>query len=136
MGLLDDLAGGALGKLMGGGNSGKLVQVAMSMLGGAGGLGGLSGLLSKFQGAGLKDQADSWVSKGDNQEITADNVTQALGHEEVARVAEEAGVSQEEAAGGLAQLLPQLIDKVTPDGDVPDEGGLMDKLGSLGKLLG
>ncbi|MCC6832332.1 MAG: DUF937 domain-containing protein [Thermoleophilia bacterium] len=136
MGLLDDLAGGALGKLMGGGNSGKLVQVAMSMLGGAGGLGGLSGLLSKFQGAGLTDQADSWVSKGDNQEITADNVTQALGHEEVARVAEEAGVSQEEAAGGLAQLLPQLIDKVTPDGDVPDEGGLMDKLGSLGKLLG
>jgi len=136
MGLLDDLAGGALGKLMGGGNSGKLVQVAMSMLGGAGGLGGLSGLLSKFQGAGLKDQADSWVSKGDNQEITADNVTQALGHEEVARVAEEAGVSHEEAAGGLAKLLPQLIDKVTPDGDVPDEGGLMDKLGSLGKLLG
>jgi len=136
MGLLDDLAGGALGKLMGGGNSGKLVQVAMSMLGGAGGLGGLSGLLSKFQGAGLTDQADSWVSKGDNQEITADNVTQALGHEEVARVAEEAGVSHEEAAGGLAKLLPQLIDKVTPDGDVPDEGGLMDKLGSLGKLLG
>lgn len=133
MGLLDDLAGGALGKLLGGGDTGKLVQVAMGMLGGAG---GLSGLLEKFQGAGLKEQADSWVSTGDNREIGADDVRQALGDDEVARVAEEAGVSKDEAAGGLAQLLPQLIDKLTPDGDVPDQGGLMDRLGSLGKLLG
>lgn len=136
MGLLDDLAGGAVGKLLGGGDTGKLVQVAMGMLGGAGGLGGLSGLLSKFQGAGMQEQADSWVSTGDNQDITADHVTRALGDDEVARVAEEAGVSKDEAAGGLAALLPQLIDKLTPDGAVPDEGGLMDKLGSLGKLLG
>jgi len=136
MGLLEDLAGGALGKLLGGGSSGKLVQVALGMLGGAGGLGGLTGLLGKFQSAGLKDQADSWVSTGDNQPITADHVTQALGDEEIARVANEAGVSKEEAAGGLAHLLPQLVDKVTPDGQVPDQGGLLERLGSLGKLLG
>ncbi|MFN8122174.1 MAG: YidB family protein [Thermoleophilia bacterium] len=136
MGLLEDLAGGAVGKLLGGGNSAKLVEVAMGMLGGAGGIGGLSGLLSKFQGAGLKDQADSWVSTGGNQEITADHVTQALGHDEVSRIANEAGVSHEEAAGGLAKLLPELIDKLTPDGNVPDQGGLLDKLGGLGKLLG
>ncbi len=133
MGLLDDLAGGALGKLMGGGDSAKLVQMAMGMLGGAG---GLSGLLEKFQGAGLKEQADSWVSTGENQAIDPDQVRQALGDDEIDRVASEAGVSREEAAGGLAGLLPQLIDKLTPDGNVPDEGGLLERLGGLGKLLG
>ena len=136
MGMLEDLAGGALGKLLGGGNSGKLVQVAMSMLGGAGGLGGLSGLLSKFQSSGLQEQADSWVSTGENKGIDADQVRQAIGDDEIDRVANEAGVSRDEAAGGLAELLPQLIDKLTPDGNVPDQGGLMDRLGSLGKLLG
>lgn len=146
MGLLDDLAGGALGQLLGGGGRGgsggmatKLLPVVLGMLaskGGQGGLGSLGGLLGRFQSAGLSSQADSWVGQGDNESLDVDQVRQAFSDDELDQIAGEAGVSRDEAAGGLAELVPGLVDGLTPDGGVPDDDSLMDRIGEIGKMFG
>ncbi|MBJ7456122.1 MAG: DUF937 domain-containing protein [Thermoleophilia bacterium] len=113
----------------------KMVETVAGMIGGGGGAGGsgagLQGLVEKFQAGGLGDVAASWIGTGDNKAISADQVRGALGDDEVQRVADEAGVSKDEAASGLAALLPELVDKVTPDGLVPDAGALAERLQKL-----
>ncbi|MCF3121595.1 DUF937 domain-containing protein [Streptomyces arenae] len=105
--------GSLLGGLLGGGQ------------GGAGAAGGnpLGGLLDMITKSGLVDQAqlDSWVGKGDNQPLTPDQVKQAVPDETLDKVATEAGVSRDEAAGQIAEQLPQVVDKLTPEGQVPTE---------------
>jgi uncharacterized protein YidB (DUF937 family) len=128
VGLLD----GVLGGLMGGGKGGmeqKLLGAVMGMVGG----GGLGSLMNNFQSGGLKEKADSWVGTGENQELTPDEVHEALGQEQVAKIAEEAGVSHEEAKTGLAAMLPGLIDKLSPDGKMPDLSQLQGLLKGFGK---
>jgi uncharacterized protein YidB (DUF937 family) len=129
MSFLDSIGGlgGVVDKL---GGSDKVMGMAKGLLDQAG---GVDGLVQKFQGAGAGGKAESWVGTGDNQPVSPEEVTRALGDQEVEAVAQEAGVSKDEAAGGLAQLLPQLVDRLTPEGKVPDAGGLQ---GQLGKLLG
>jgi uncharacterized protein YidB (DUF937 family) len=126
VGLLDDVMGAVGGK---GGASGN------PALGALGGLlqsaGGVQGLVSKLQSSGLGDKVDSWIGTGQNKAISADEVKQALGPDEVKKAAEQAGVSEDEAAGGIAGLLPDLIDKVSPDGKLPDMGQLDDVIGGL-----
>lgn len=127
MGLLD-----SVGDLLGGGKGGgadKLLGAAVDLIG----KDGLQGVVSKLDAAGLGDLAKSWIGGGDNKAISPDEVRNALGDDEVRRVAEKAGVSEPEAADGLAGLLPGLIDKVTPDGKLPDLGDLKDL---AGKFLG
>ena len=127
--------GGMLGGLLGGkGGSGNLVGSLLQMFQGAGGQGGgLGALLDQFRGAGLGDKADSWVSTGQNKALTGDEVEQALGRDRVDEVAQRAGVSRDEAKSGLAEQLPQVVDKLSPGGRLPDTGNLQDM---LGKLLG
>ncbi len=128
MGLLD----GLLGNLMGG-NSGSgsnpLLQIAMQMLankggGGTGGgaldsMGGLSGIVSAFQKGGLGHLADSWVGSGENLPVSGDQLTQVLGSDKIGQIASQLGMSQGDAAGGLAKILPDLINHVTPNGQMP-----------------
>jgi uncharacterized protein YidB (DUF937 family) len=120
MGLLDGLLGGLMGGTPGSGAGAQpqnpLVLIALQMLQQNG---GLQGMLSKFQQAGYGAQADSWVSTGQNQPISADALQQVLGHGQLGRIAQQLGVSQGEAAGGLASMLPQMIDRMTPQGQVP-----------------
>ncbi len=120
MGLLDGLLGGLMGGTAGSGATGQqqnpLVLMALQMLQQNG---GLQGMLSKFQQAGYGAQADSWVSTGQNQPISAEALQQVLGHGQIGQVAQQLGVSQSEAAGGLASMLPQMIDRMTPQGQVP-----------------
>jgi uncharacterized protein YidB (DUF937 family) len=92
-----------------------------------------SGIMEKLGAGGLDDKLKSWIGKGDNQEVTAEEVKAALGPEEVDNVAKEMGVSSDEAASKLAKLLPTVIDKLTPDGLVPDPDGLAAKLTGLFK---
>jgi uncharacterized protein YidB (DUF937 family) len=118
MGFLD----GLLGNLLGGATSGgeqknPLLQIALQWVQQNG---GLQGILSRFQQAGLGAQADSWVSTGENQPISADALSQVLGHGQLGQIAQQLGISHGEAADGLASVLPQLIDKLTPQGQVPD----------------
>ena len=126
-----------LSNLLGG--NGNLLKVLLPLLaGGAGGLGGLGGLLSKFNQSGHGSKAQSWVSTGANEPISPDEVEQALGADQVAKLAADAGVSHDEAKSGLAAMLPGLVDKLTPGGNLPDSGqigGLIKGL-DLGKIFG
>ncbi len=143
MGLIDDLGKDALSGLTGGTGQGgsKWLQLAMSLFNK---FGGLEGLMAKFQQAGLGSLVASWVGKGQNQPASPQQITTALGEENLREAAEEAGTDTETAANGLAQVLPGLVDKLTPDGQ-PVGGDLLKnglesllggKLGDLGKLFG
>lgn len=121
MGLLDGLLGGLLGGMTGNGTGSAprnpLVQIALQVLQQNG---GLQGILGKFQQAGYADQAQSWVSTGKNMPIDADALQQVLGQGQLGQIAQQLGMSRGEAAGGLASILPQVIDQMTPQGQVPD----------------
>ena len=141
MGLLDGLVGGALGQIMGGQQGGGLAKLALGMLmnqgGGAGGAGGgLGGLLQQLQGAGLGEQVKSWVGGGPNMPVSADQIMAALGQGQVQQMAQQLGVQPQQAAGGLAAMLPELINHLTPNGAVPAQNDLSGMLGSLMKQIG
>jgi len=128
MGLFDQVSD-LLGDGGGGGGNG-LMNAAMKMVGGGE---GLQGLVGKLDAAGLAELAQSWVGTGDNKAISPDQVRAALGDDEVHRAAQEAGISDDEAASGLAGLLPDLVNRLTPDGKLPDLGELQQL---AGKFLG
>ncbi|MBL8460179.1 MAG: DUF937 domain-containing protein [Zoogloea sp.] len=141
MGLLDQLAGQVLGSLAGGAQGGgqsPLLQLVLNLIQNS--EGGLGGLLSKLHQAGLGDQVSSWVGTGQNLPISAEQLGQALGGVDgLGDMAAQLGLPQEQVAGQLAQLLPQVIDGLTPNGQLPEAGG--DLLGQnlssvLGSLLG
>jgi outer membrane protein OmpA-like peptidoglycan-associated protein/uncharacterized protein YidB (DUF937 family) len=81
--------------------------------------GGLAGFLQKFRNAGFGAIVDSWVSRGENKSITAQQVDQALIGEPIKRISAAAGLSEEKATSMLAAILPRLVDLVTPEGHVP-----------------
>jgi len=124
MGMLDGLIGSALGGMMGtsGGGSGQaqspLLQIALQLLQQNG---GVAGVLDKFRQGGYADQADSWQSTGQNMPLSGNALQEVLGSGTIGQIAGQLGMSHGDAAGGLAQMLPQLIDKFTPDGAVPDD---------------
>jgi uncharacterized protein YidB (DUF937 family) len=86
--------------------------------------GGLGDLVRTFQERGLGDIIGSWVGSGNNLPISVDQITQGLGLDRLRELAAQAGVSVESAASTLSSALPGLIDKLTPEGKLP-EGGLL-----------
>jgi uncharacterized protein YidB (DUF937 family) len=153
MGLLDGLLGNVIGSALGGGQAGganPMLNAVIGMLannvgggagaaGGAGGaLAGLGGLIGQFQNAGLGHVMDSWIGTGDNHPISGDQLTQVLGSGQIGQIAQQLGISHGDAAGQLSQMLPQIINHLTPSGQAP-AGGLGnagDIMGMLGGLLG
>jgi uncharacterized protein YidB (DUF937 family) len=105
-------------------------ESAISSLLGEGGA-KLTGLLEKLNVGGLDDTVKSWIGKGENKTVSADQIKAALGSDEIAGVAAKLGVSQDQAAGKIAKLLPGLIDKLTPDGLVPDPEAIAGKVTGL-----
>ncbi len=139
MGLFDSVAGG-LGQMLGGqqaqGAAGDnpMLQVVMGLMNNSG---GLSGLLDKFQQGGLGDLVQSWVGTGSNLPISAEQIQQVLGSRALGDIASKLGIQPEQAAGELSQALPDVVDKLTPGGQLPAEGDLMATAQQmLGKLLG
>ena len=136
MGLMD-MVGGLMGGGGGQGGGNPMLNAVIGMI--QQHPGGLQGLLGQFQQQGLGDQVQSWIGTGQNQEIGAEHVQQALGQDQVAGIAQQLGIGHGEAASGLAQVLPMVIDKLSPQGQLPSQeeeqqgGGLM---GMLGGLLG
>ncbi len=120
--VLGGQGGGGLGGILGGGGgaggAGALLALAPVVAGLLRG-GGLQKLLSQFQQKGMGDKADSWVKPGDNHPLTGDEVRSALGDDQVAQAAQQLGVSEDEAAATLAQVIPATVDRLTPDGAVP-----------------
>ncbi|MPZ47306.1 MAG: DUF937 domain-containing protein [Betaproteobacteria bacterium] len=131
LGGLGDLLGGRSNAATGGGNLlVTLLPLVLMMLqnrGGASGAGGgLGGLLQQLQGAGLGQQADSWIGSGDNAPISPEQLRSALGPDSIHELAAQAGVSDDEVSGGLASLLPELVNQLTPEGRLPADGGQVD----------
>jgi uncharacterized protein YidB (DUF937 family) len=107
--------GGALG---GGGLAGMLG----GLLGGGALAGGVEDLLDQFRQNGHGDKADSWVSTGQNESISAPEVGRALGNDRIDWLTRETGMPRDELLSGLSTALPQAVDKLTPNGRVPTEG--------------
>lgn len=82
-------------------------------------IGGVSGLVQKFHDQGLGGIAESWIGAGGNQPITAEQITNVIGQDHLNEIAGKLGVAPEEASAKLAEYLPQVIDKLTPHGEVP-----------------
>lgn len=155
MGLMDVLGGVLGGTSEGGRTSGgvdlsslagaaeKLIPSVLQMLQGGGaaaagsttGAGGLGALVEAFQRNGLSEVVSSWIGTGQNLPVSADQLQQVLGSGTLGRLASEAGVSQDSIGSLLSGVLPHVVDKLTPDGKLP-EGDLSaqagDLLGSLG----
>lgn len=136
MGFLDELSGGLVGKLFSGGDKNKLFESIIGIINNPQ-KGGLSGLVQMFQDKGLGDTVSSWISTGKNLPVSADQIKQALGSDQIQQISEHVGVSQEEASTGLADLLPEIIDKLTPDGKMPENDILAQGLNMLkSKFIG
>ena len=149
MGLLDDMLGGAGSKILGqmlgtqGGQPAQaggvqLVQITetvISMLGSQQG-GGLAGLVKTFTQAGLGQQVSSWVSTGANLPVSADQIKAALGSPQLQGMAQQLGLDHGALSGVLAQLLPQVVNHLTPNGQVPPANELQQSLNALRQNLG
>lgn len=93
--------------------------------------GGLSGLLAKFNEAGLAAQVQSWIGTGSNLPISAQHVLEVLGQERVAQLAQQLGIDPQQAADQLAQHLPQVVDHLSPNGELPANDVIAATLRSL-----
>lgn len=162
MGLLDSVmgaVGGALanqvGQALGGaggqggaGTAGMIEGLVAALAGGAqqgggaglgaalGGLGGLAGLVQQLQQGGLGEQVGSWISTGQNLPVSPDQLKDALGSDALGQLAGSIGLDAGQAAGPLAQLLPQVVDALTPHGQLPSAGGGADLASLLPQVLG
>jgi uncharacterized protein YidB (DUF937 family) len=114
-------AGGGFGDLLGG------------LLGGSSG--GLGGLLGQFQRAGFGVQTQSWVGTGENVALPPGALEQVFGRDQLSQVARRVGLSEDDTSRGLAQLLPEMVDRMTPRGEVPDDDALDASFDDLARRL-
>ena len=130
--ILSGLTGGS-GTSGSGGN--LLLQLALMMLQQNG---GLDGVLGKFRQAGMGAQADSWVGRGQNMNVSADQLQQVFGSGALSDIASQLGMSQQQAGSTMSQMLPELIDQLTPQGEVTSEsdGSIAEALDSLSRSAG
>ncbi|MBL0143029.1 MAG: DUF937 domain-containing protein [Betaproteobacteria bacterium] len=131
MGLLDSV----LGALNQRGTGNPLLDSVLAMVNNPQ-TGGLEGLLAKLQQGGLGHLADSWVSTGKNLPVSADQITGALGPDQLGSLAQGLGMSHGDLSSKLAELLPGIVDKLTPNGQVPDAGALGQLLNSFKDRIG
>ena len=133
MGLLDGMGKGLLGKILGGGSSqNPLMDIVLGLITNPQ-TGGLQGLIQTFKDKGLGDAMSSWISTGENQPVSGDQIQHAMGGNFIQQIAEQLGSSKSEVSGGLANLLPDIIDKLTPNGKLPESDQLSQGLEMLKK---
>ncbi len=136
MGMLDNFGTGIVGQLAGqfGGDqrNNKLVGAAAKLIGSSS-VGGLGGLTQLFAQHGQGDKVNSWLSTDQNRDISPNELQDVLGSDRIRQVANDAGMSEQEASQGLSSMLPQLVDKMTPDGKMPEgnqANGMLSQLAS------
>jgi uncharacterized protein YidB (DUF937 family) len=115
MGLLDSILGAVSGKTEGSGGAAQLIGVLGGLLAQSG---GLQGLANKFAQSGQGNAFQSWVGMGENQPISSDQIQNALGSDQVKALAAKMGVDPAQASSFLAEYLPKVVDKLTPEGKV------------------
>ncbi len=132
MGLLDSVVGMLGGGQQGGGGNAALLNAIVGMLANNGqGGGGLGSILGKAQQSGMGDVVSSWIGSGQNMPISADQLNNVLGSDMVANLARQLGLSHGDASSQLSQMLPEVVDRLTPQGQMPQGG-----LGNVSDLLG
>ena len=134
MSLLDDVL-----KEVGGASGGSadpshhsLATDLLGMLSGGGMSKGLGGLVDMFNQKGLGDVMQSWVSTGQNLPISAEQIQAVLGNAQIQALAAKAGIDPQMASATIAQLLPRLVDRATPNGQLP-AGGILDAISGFFK---
>src|SRR5262249_30597226 len=133
--MLEQILKGALQGLTGsGGGANPLLQIAAAMLSNGSQFGGLQGLIRQFEQAGLGSQMSSWINTGPNLPVPPDQLAQVLGSGQLQQMAQQSGMDPQVLTSGLSQVLPQMIDRLTPQGEAPSSG-FADVIGSLGSLL-
>ena len=90
--------------------------------------GGVSEALDKLKKSGIGEQVQSWIGKGENKPVNADQVTQAIGQDQMEQIAQQAGTTPEQAAQAMADKLPGMVDKMTPDGQLPNPQSIKDNV--------
>jgi uncharacterized protein YidB (DUF937 family) len=85
-------------------------------------IGGLHGLMQIMQSKGLGDIASRWVGTGPNPSVSPAQLKDVIGDDHVQQFAQQTGMSHDQAASSLAQLLPHVVDQLTPNGTVPQHG--------------
>ena len=134
---LEDIIGGLTSGGRTGSQAGGMGGLLGSLLPALGGMlagGGLQQILSGFQANGLSAQTDSWIGTGANQPISGDDVRKVVGDEELAKIAAQLGVSEDEAANAVAEVLPEVVDRVSPDGHIAPDSELETAFGALEHL--
>lgn len=121
MGLLDSVVGSLVAGNTQGGNG--LFDVVTQLIQTQ--PGGLAGLVQSLQQGGLAEVVNSWVSTGQNMPVSGQQLASALGGDQLQNIAAQLGVSPEQASGSLADLLPQVVDQLTPNGQLPAGGDLL-----------
>ena len=129
MGILDSLAS----TVGGGDKQNDLLSIIMELLGQQG---GLNNLVGKFASNGLGDVINSWIGTGSNMPISADQLKGVLGDDTISSIASKLGMDSGVVTSQLSNLLPDIIDKLTPDGKSPEGDILSQGMGLLGGLLG
>ncbi len=134
-----------MSKLGASGDSSQISEMLGGLLGG-GGTPDLGGLLSSLQGGGAADAVKSWLGSGENQPLDTGVLAEALDGDKLSNMASQMGVEQNDLLGGLADVIPQVIDKASPSGELLDMGSLMESvqggggaggiMGMIGKLFG
>jgi uncharacterized protein YidB (DUF937 family) len=122
MGLFDQVVGALSSHQAGGSNA--LLESVLQLVNNPQ-TGGLGGLVQSFQQGGLAEVVNSWVSTGQNLPISAEQIQAVLGGSTLQGLAEKLGMSHEQIAGGLATILPQVVDHLTPNGEVPQNSYLL-----------
>lgn len=128
MGLLGGMFGG--NRQQGGNMLGMALMLMQQM-------GGISGVLNLFRQKGLARQADSWVGTWQNQPISGDDVENVFGSSRISELASRAGMPEDQARTGIAQILPELMNQFTPEGRVPENQDevLSQSMSSLGVFM-
>jgi len=138
-GLLGGILGGGAsgGSLAGGGLGGNpMLRMLLPMVASMLANGGLKKVLSGLQAKGKTAETDSWVSTGENQPVAGEDIRDAVGDDEITSIADKLGVSKDEAATAVATVLPDVVDQVSPNGELPPDDELESAFDRLKKVEG
>jgi uncharacterized protein YidB (DUF937 family) len=116
--------------------AGSTGAVAAPLTGGGGAMGGLGGLLQQLTQSGFGQQAASWVGTGANEPLPPQAWSKVLSPEQLSAIASQAGINEDEARHGLSQLVPQVVDHLTPQGQLPPEDELLASIDRFASRLG
>jgi len=138
MSLLGSLLGGVLGQVFGGGQNNAANNPLMGIIGsllqggGAGAAGGAGGglqnLINELTQGGLGREVNSWVSTGQNMPVSGDSLRKPFGQGRLQQMAQQSGLSMDELVGSLSTHLPNVVDRLTPEGRLPEPGSLDEML--------